>query len=137
MESECGICAGGISSKRQMRAGSEGPRQEKEENMTQLQQGDVMLEKVDELPADGKAVQAKNGTYVLAYGEATGHKHALEDVEGIKVVEKDGLFYVSVEKSALLTQEEHGTVMIPEGVWRVDRVREYDHFAQEARRVND
>jgi hypothetical protein len=36
-----------------------------------------------------------------------------------------------------LTHQEHGNIVLEPGTYRVDRVREYDHFAEEARRVAD
>lgn len=36
-----------------------------------------------------------------------------------------------------LTHQEHGTIPLPAGEYAADRVREYDHYAEEARRVAD
>ena len=56
---------------------------------------------------------------------------------GLECVEKDGMFYIRVNKEKTVTHEEHNPVTIPPGVYRVRKVREYDHFAEEARAVAD
>lgn len=46
----------------------------------QLRQGDVLLARIggtDALPKDAKAVTRDKGRVVLAYGEVTGHAHAI------------------------------------------------------------
>lgn len=43
-----------------------------------LRQGDVLLVEVtEEIPAEAKKVERDHGRVVLAYGEATGHAHAI------------------------------------------------------------
>lgn len=47
---------------------------------SQFRQGDVMIERIgdlDQLPSDAKPAARDNGRVVLAYGEVTGHAHAL------------------------------------------------------------
>ena len=39
--------------------------------------------------------------------------------------------------AAQVVHEEHGTIDLPIGAWEVGRVREYDHFAEDARVVRD
>ena len=101
-----------------------------------IQQGDVIIEPCEVMPS-GKAVKPGPRGFVLAEGEATGHFHAIAEVEGVECVEKDGMFYIRVNKEKTVTHEEHNPVTIPPGVYRVRKVREYDHFAEEARAVED
>ena len=105
--------------------------------MKLYQQGDVLIESCDGVPSDAKKVIGKDGLFVLAYGEVTGHKHAIEAVADVEFMEKDGLFYIVNKKTVTVKHEEHNPVMIPPGIWRVRGVREYDHFQEEARRVID
>jgi hypothetical protein len=71
---------------------------------------------------------------ILAEGEVTGHAHRLP--RGVDVYERpDGLR--EFVGGGTLTHEEHGPVEIPIGEWVSGRVREYDHFAEEARQVQD
>lgn len=101
------------------------------------QQGDVLIEAVDSVPADAKIVPAKDRGFVLAEGEVTGHAHVIDKVADIEFVEKGGMFYLKVKKPATVRHEEHKPITIPPGNYRVRGVREYDHFAEEARRVID
>ena len=102
-----------------------------------FQQGDVLIESVEEIPIDAKAVAAKPRGYVLAEGEHTGHAHVIDKVADIEFVEKDGMFYIKNKKSVSVTHEEHNPITIPPGLWRVRGVREYDHFLEDSRRVQD
>lgn len=99
-----------------------------------FQQGDIILEKVVRLPDDCK----KLGHLVLAEGEVTGHKHeVLPQGNLIKLVEKDGQMFVKSKVDFKVKHDEHGTIEIPDGIYKVRKVREYNHFAEEAREVKD
>ena len=102
-----------------------------------IQQGDVIIESVDTIPSDAKTGKLKAGNIILAEGETTGHAHRISDVEGVVFREKDGMFYLVNKEELTVNHEEHKTVVIPPGIWRVRKVREYDHFAEEARAVAD
>ena len=97
------------------------------------QQGDVII-RAAEIPAKA----SKPAGRVLAFGEATGHAHRLTDASDGLLDEVDGQLYLSVgKKGADVVHEEHGAITIPPGTYRVDRVKEYDHFQEEARVVRD
>lgn len=102
-----------------------------------IQQGDVVIESVNSIPGDCNPGQLKQGKIVLAEGETTGHAHRISEVAGVVFKEKDGMFYLENKEELQVQHEEHKTVFIPPGTWRVWRVREYDHFAEEARAVAD
>jgi len=101
------------------------------------QQGDVLIEKTEAIPAGAKSVAAKPRGFVLAEGETTGHAHVIDKVADIEFAEKDGLFYIVNKKPVTVRHEEHKPITLPAGTWRVRGVREYDHFTEEARRVID
>ena len=101
--------------------------------MKLYQQGDVLIESC-EVPRDAIV---QSGPIVLAYGETTGHKHAIEDIAGVKFLEKDGLYFLVNTTPMTVVHEEHRAITIPPGTWRVRKVREYDHFLEEAREVRD
>jgi len=42
-------------------------------------QGDILIRKIDKLPADAIKLEAENGNYVVAHSE-TGHHHAVKAV---------------------------------------------------------
>lgn len=99
------------------------------------QQGDVIVERVDAVP-QGDEVAAENGRIILAKGELTGHTHAIEEIAGVSFVKgQDGNFYLSLPAERTLVHPEHQAIAIPAGLYRVRQVREYDHFAEEARPV--
>lgn len=99
------------------------------------QQGDVIIEQVEAVP-QGEAVPVEDGKLILARGELTGHTHAIDKVEGVELVKgADGNLYLSLPLERNLVHQEHQTIVIPPGLYRVRQVREYDHFAEEARSV--
>ena len=99
------------------------------------QQGDVLIESVPSVPMDAEAVLPSAGRYVLAEGEATGHAHAVRDE--IDLAENDGVLYCVANDHFTVVHEEHNPISVPPGVYRVRRVKEYDHFLEEAREVID
>ena len=117
--------------------------------MKYLLQGDVLLERVDDAPASapepGKLVPPHaDGAVVLAEGETTGHRHAFyggatlfrDDALARDVPSNLYLGHVLVAPGgALLRHEEHATLDVPAGLWRVRAQREHD--AGEVRRVQD
>ena len=104
-------------------------------DMKLYQQGDVLL--FSEVIGPKTLRSRLDG--VLATGEATGHAHRLaEATDGLLYEAEDGTLYLRVgAKGATITHEEHRPITVPPGDYRVGRVQEYDHFAEEARRVRD
>lgn len=94
--------------------------------MRQFRQGDVFLVRVNEVPEDAKPVERDNGRVVLAYGEVTGHAHAIEEshVTLLSRAENDRFLRI-VGAAANLVHEEHSTIAIPPGTYRVVRQREW------------
>ena len=97
---------------------------------TTYRQGDVLFRRIGALPA-GKTKRRDNAT--VAYGEVTGHSHALamEDRQLAEVLEiGDGLFvHVSEDgiriEGATFVHEEHAPVTLPPGNYQVTIQREY------------
>lgn len=101
--------------------------------MEWYQQGDVTI-KPATIPSGLRTDRGR----VLAYGEVTGHAHRLTEASDGLLVEVEGVLYLSVgQGGAEIIHEEHGAQVIPPGEYRIGAVREYDHFAEEARRVRD
>lgn len=98
--------------------------------MNKIQQGDVILRRSPELPEN----TVPRGS-VVAEGEATGHAHRLKG--NAEVVTAQAVTFVCVYEPSELTHEEHSTIALPVGTYEVGRVQEYDHFAEEARQVED
>jgi hypothetical protein len=96
------------------------------------QQGDVLIKPVAEIPRWAEPVDSR----VLAEGEATGHKH-LAEAEDVRLVLFEGALYMHVPAGTRVVHEEHDALDVPPGDYLVGRVREYDHFAEEARPIAD
>lgn len=106
--------------------------------MRQIQQGDVLLQQVKQIPTGTKARTPGTRGHVLAEGEATGHAHVIDATEGLELREApDGTLYARITSAVELRHEEHQTVTVPPGVYKVGKVQEFDHFAEEARDVLD
>lgn len=106
----------------------------------QIQQGDVLIKAINEIPIGVKEVSKKNGSIVLAEGESTGHSHRIlmeENSVDAMFYEKDGKFYLKNIHPVVVTHEEHKPVTIEPGTWEVDRVREKDWLSGMVNRVVD
>jgi len=75
--------------------------------------------------------------FILAEGEVTGHAHAIDQEVADLFVEKDGKLYLKNSKPATIRHEEHKPITLPAGTWEISGVKEYDHFLEESRRVQD
>lgn len=93
--------------------------------MRQARQGDVLLIRVETIPAKAKTEKRDKGRIVLAKGEVTGHAHAIAN-RGVKVYEHEGTRYIRVhKKGAELKHEEHGKIALAPGDYEVRIQREY------------
>lgn len=108
-------------------------------------QGDLLIERVPDVEPSGRVVAAKDGEgFVLAEGEATGHMHAIRN--HMAYFRDDGLArdipanlyigHVRVGSApASIDHDEHDTIMLGPGTYRVRRQRELD--PSEVRVVSD
>jgi len=87
-------------------------------------QGDVLVQKIDKLPADARAVECEK-RIILQFGEVTGHAHAISTDTASFFTAKGERYVVTKPGGANLVHEEHGTIFLPEGVYRVVQQREY------------
>lgn len=104
--------------------------------MKTFRQGDVLLVKVSGVfskgvPADAKDVTPKD-RIVLAYGEVTGHAHAVypetkdgKTVMPAKLWDAGAERFLQVLEKTALKHEEHTAVDLAPGVYKVVRQREY------------
>lgn len=127
-----------------------------------IRQGDVLLTPVAKLPKGCKAVALDKGRIVLAYGEVTGHAHAIADhgqaapkvgtiigpTAAAEIAEAaiarakarllaapDGTRFLEVVEPVTLTHEEHTQHSIPPGIYQLPTQVEYT--PAELRRVED
>ena len=106
-------------------------------------QGDVYAYKVKELPKNVKKMERTELGYVIAYGEASGHSHVIEDDTDM-FISNDGVMYLKNEKPITLKHvkggtptKEHNPVIFEPDIWGIEIVEEYDPFEQEVRKVLD
>ena len=102
--------------------------------MTQYRQGDILLVRVPapsfreeghRLRIDARALV--DGRLILAYGEATGHAHAIEAPTAELLVDASGRrrFLRTTERSRLV-HEEHDPIDLDPGWYEVVRQRQYE-----------
>lgn len=90
--------------------------------MSLYRHGDVLVAEVKALPEDARPVPG----LVLARGEVTGHSHRVETKGLAELYEHgDALYLRVVGQMAHLVHEEHATLDLPPGNYRVWRQREY------------
>lgn len=99
-------------------------------------QGDVLIMAIDSIPQDAQPMTADNKQrYVLAEGEATGHAHALKNVDTVDVFTLADALFIRAGTAVEIVHEEHATVTLPAGLWQV--VRQFEYTPQAIRRVFD
>ena len=94
-------------------------------------QGDVLLIPIKELP---KGLKEKDK--ILAYGEATGHKHQFIEATAKVFDNGTGQQYVMLKQKSVLQHEEHSSITIPKGEYKVVLQREQD-IVEGVRQVMD
>lgn len=92
----------------------------------QYRQGDVFLVRVESLPKNVTKTKRDNGRVILAYGERTGHAHALVEKDVTLYQTEDKSRFLEIRKNAAnLSHEEHATITLEPGVYEVVQQREY------------
>jgi hypothetical protein len=109
----------------------------------QARQGDVHLERVDiEIPAGAVEIKVPERV-VLAYGEVTGHAHAIYPEAGVmpaKLWDAGAERFLQVMERTAIKHEEHGAIPLEPGIYRISKFgagtqREYS--PEEIRSVAD
>jgi hypothetical protein len=120
-------------------------------------QGDVCFFRVDEFPVGDLKQDAQTQEGALAYGEATGHAHQIEEecmtsVEVTKILLKAGQSVIGLHVKKEITirhsrlrgfqgqeadQDYHNAVTLPPGKYITGIVQEYDPFEKVMRKVVD
>jgi hypothetical protein len=96
-----------------------------------VRQGDVLICRVKRVPEGLSPVPLDDGRVILAYGEVTGHAHAVVgDVELLAAdVREMEQRFLRVEAEARVVHEEHATISLPPGDYEVTRQREFQDEA--------
>lgn len=98
-------------------------------------QGDLLIRRVDKLPADVKPMAAERGFFVVAHSE-TGHNHVIAERPNVKLYTTGDpmVSYLEVieatDKMETLLEhlrgyDTHETIKIPAGTFEIRRQREY------------
>jgi hypothetical protein len=105
--------------------------------MKQYRQGDVFIEEVktDVKALPHKKVERDQGRIILAYGEATGHAHAILEPSAEMIELETGERFVISEAGLRIVHEEHSFINLAPGTYRINRQREYS--PEEIRNVAD
>ena len=102
------------------------------------QQGDVLMFSQAELPQGLKPAKPEARGFILAHGESTGHAHVIDCNADCEVFTNEiNELYIWAKSQVTVKHDEHNTVTLDPGVWKVGRVRETDPFAKEIRSVAD
>jgi hypothetical protein len=109
-----------------------------------FRQGDVLIERIatGTVPSKGDPRRRDNGRVILAYGEVTGHAHAIDTLADPDAAifddpsATDGSFYLRLANDSGVMHEEHARIDLPAGEYRVTRQREWTD-ADEPRTVAD
>lgn len=91
-------------------------------------QGDLMVKRVAELPADTTVVAPVDGQYIVAHSE-TGHHHVIR-ADGCAMHEANPLLcYLVLDRDMSITHKRswdtHEPLEIGGGIWEVRRQREW------------
>lgn len=103
-------------------------------------QGDVFLIYHGNKKIDGKEVPPVKGKgLVLAYGEVTGHAHAIRDYKDVaRMLEaENGTRYLEITETAKLIHEEHSTIPLDPGMWEIRNQQEYNWQEKAFENVRD
>lgn len=105
--------------------------------MTNYRQGDVLLIKAKAIPAEAKAQPRP----ILAYGEVTGHHHRIANATSATFFRPDDMpagsvgGWLEVRETADLVHEEHSTITLPPGLYRL--ARQVEETPEAVRQVAD
>jgi hypothetical protein len=97
-------------------------------NGKNIHQGDVYLERIDNIPVGAKSKRKDK----IAFGEITGHSHY---AKGVTVLEKDGQEFLDVPGDNIISHEDHPKIKLPAGKYKIRIQQEY--FPDGSRQVKD
>ncbi|GHC03755.1 hypothetical protein [Cerasicoccus arenae] len=98
----------------------------------QYRHGDVMIERISQKPSICKKLSHR----VLALGEITGHSHRIAENSGATLFQSGSDLFLEVSAPEVsVIHEEHNTIPLATGVYRIWRQREYS--PEEIRIIRD
>jgi hypothetical protein len=106
--------------------------------MNVLRHGDLLLKSDESIVIPKGSISLE--TNILAEGEKTGHTHKLVgQAQILEHTANDGTIerFVDAQEDSQLTHQEHNTIDIPKGVYRVVQEREFDVVNEMVKEVYD
>ena len=100
--------------------------------------GDVLFEQVEVIPETHNprtTDDEKNG--IVQRGESTGHAHVIEDMTGVEIFSNWRDRFLKAEQAFTIRHEEHKSLTLPAGNYRIRIAREFDYLKRAARMVVD
>lgn len=104
--------------------------------MKTIRHGDIPFHKIDKLP-DGLKEVYKGKEYIAAEGKTTGHMHRVKGNHIEVFTDTFGNRYMRLTEKASVSHEEHKSLGLDVGVYRIGKEREYDWFQNAVRKVID
>ncbi len=89
-----------------------------------VRQGDVLLVRSDLDISGARHVPRDGDRLILAYGEVTGHAHAIREKHA-ELRERDGRTYLRAPLPVVVEHEEHAPIALDAGLYEVVIQREY------------
>jgi hypothetical protein len=103
--------------------------------MKMARQGDVLVAAASK-PKKLAPVAKEQGRVILAHGEVTGHAHEIVPANAAMLMDApNGDRFLLVDAPCALIHQEHGTIQLAPGSYKVTRQREYS--PEEIRQVAD
>lgn len=98
-------------------------------NLHIVRQGDVLIRQVKSIPSSAKRIERKE----LAYGEVTGHSHAIADPEAAFLLEHGDELYmvVTADGGVEIRHEEHAPHVIPPGNYQIVQQEEITFWGRQ------
>ena len=98
-------------------------------------QGDLLIRRIEAIPAGASPAAAENGVYIVAHSE-TGHNHVIAERQNVKLYTTGDpmVSYLEVVEATDATEtliehlrsfDTHESIVIPAGIFEIRRQREY------------
>ena len=102
--------------------------------------GECVIAEISKLPPNIKIRNDKD-SIMIAESETVGNEHRIKIKEGVEFFEDaNGVLYM---KNTVPTEvyclhaERHDTIVLPEGLWQIDKAQEYDYMSAKIIQVRD
>jgi hypothetical protein len=101
------------------------PRKSKTAVADHYRQGDILIQRIESIPAAARNITPKFGSIVLGEGETVGHRHEILHTAGVTSYELNEGFYLGVEEETELVHPEHDQVTLLPGTYEVIHQSEF------------